>query len=178
MMPRKRTMREHRGEAERGGEGTQPRHEPQRDTRDETESEAEAEDGDEEEDTSNVLASHSNQVFVSQFSADGSKLVSACQDKRIRLFDSVSWRVEKEIVARDVGWSVIDSDFSPDQRFLIYSSWSDSIHLCNLTDALSDTHHALNLQYVVMVCVCVCVCVYVCVVVVFMCVCVCVCVCV
>jgi len=95
---------------------------------------------------SEVVATYSNQVFVSQYSKDGSKLVSACQDKRIRLFDSVSWRLEKEIEARDVGWSIVDSDFSPDQRFLIYSSWSDSIHLCNLNNALFDTHHALNLQ--------------------------------
>ena len=30
----------------------------------------------------------------------------------------------KTINARDIGWSVIDTDYSPDQRFLIYSSWS------------------------------------------------------
>jgi hypothetical protein len=40
--------------------------------------------------------------------------------------------VRKTIDARDVGWSIIDTDYSPDQQFLIYSSWSPYVHLCNV----------------------------------------------
>lgn len=30
------------------------------------------------------------------------------------------------------GWSIISTAFSPDDRWLIYSSWSNNIHLCNM----------------------------------------------
>jgi len=67
-----------------------------------------------------------------QFSKDGEVFMSACQDRHIRLYDTRSWNRKKDIVARDVGWSVIDTDYSPDQRWLIYSSWSDYVHFCNI----------------------------------------------
>jgi WD repeat-containing protein 23 len=37
----------------------------------------------------------------------------------------------KTIDARDVGWSIIDIDHSPDRRWVAYSSWSDYVFLCN-----------------------------------------------
>jgi len=42
----------------------------------------------------------------------------------IRLFDTNTWEESKRIHARSTGWSVVDTDYSPDRRFLIYSSWS------------------------------------------------------
>jgi WD repeat-containing protein 23 len=51
--------------------------------------------------------------------------MSAAQDRRIRIYDHASKKKLKEIIARDIGWSIIDTDYSPDQRWLIYSSWSD-----------------------------------------------------
>jgi len=36
------------------------------------------------------------------------------------------------IRARDVGWSILDTAFSPDNRHLIYSSWCDYIYQVNL----------------------------------------------
>eukprot|EP01090_Pellita_catalonica_P016831 TRINITY_DN4948_c0_g1_i2.p2 TRINITY_DN4948_c0_g1~~TRINITY_DN4948_c0_g1_i2.p2 ORF type:complete len:267 (+),score=38.58 TRINITY_DN4948_c0_g1_i2:1011-1811(+) len=74
-----------------------------------------------------LLDSHENQLFCGQFSSDGRTFMSACQDRTIRLYDTVTWETTKEISAKDVGWSIIDTDYSPDQRFLIYSSWSDYI---------------------------------------------------
>ena len=48
-----------------------------------------------------------------------------CADATITLHDTQdNGRVIKTIEARDIGWSIIDTDYSPDQRFLIYSSWS------------------------------------------------------
>ncbi|KAG2387831.1 hypothetical protein C9374_001425 [Naegleria lovaniensis] len=35
----------------------------------------------------------------------------------------------REIHARDIGWSIIDCNPSPDNKFLVYSSWSSYIHL-------------------------------------------------
>ena len=34
--------------------------------------------------------------------------------------------------ARDIGWSIIDVDYSPDGKFLAYSSWSNFIHMVRI----------------------------------------------
>jgi len=64
---------------------------------------------------------------------------------RIRLFDcsGKSWRLMKDIEAREVGWSIIDTDYSRDGKFLIYSSWSDYVHLCNIYGN-EEIHEALH----------------------------------
>jgi WD repeat-containing protein 23 len=58
-------------------------------------------------------------------------------DRKIRLYSTEvstrsTWQPFKTIDGRDIGWSVIDTDYSPDQRWLIYSSWSNSVHMCNI----------------------------------------------
>jgi len=75
---------------------------------------------------------YDHQVFCGQFSRDGTVFMSACQDRHIRLYDTESWKQTKDILAKDIGWSIIDTDYSPDQRWLIYSSWSDYVHICNI----------------------------------------------
>jgi len=49
----------------------------------------------------------------------------------------------KDIYARDVGWSILDIDFSLDQQWMIYSSWSSYVQLCNLTgdDEIHETFY-------------------------------------
>lgn len=37
----------------------------------------------------------------------------------------------KTIRCNDIQWSVISTDFSPDEKWLAYSSWSPYVHLCN-----------------------------------------------
>eukprot|EP00455_Lapot_gusevi_P044322 TRINITY_DN5521_c0_g1_i3.p1 TRINITY_DN5521_c0_g1~~TRINITY_DN5521_c0_g1_i3.p1 ORF type:complete len:341 (+),score=72.29 TRINITY_DN5521_c0_g1_i3:33-1025(+) len=80
-----------------------------------------------------------------KFSQDGSVFCAASQDGAIHLVDSTSWKTIKSIEARDVGWSIIDIDYSPDQRFVIYSSWSAYIHMCNV-DGDYELHEALELE--------------------------------
>lgn len=86
-------------------------------------------------------------LFCGQYSSDGTVFLSACQDQNIRLYDTTlgQFKEFQNIVARDVGWSIIDTDFSPDQQYLIYSSWSDYIHLCNIYGDY-ETHAALCLN--------------------------------
>lgn len=79
-------------------------------------------------------AQYLHKLFCGRFSSDGSVFLSACQDQHIRLYDTTHGRFKefRKIKARDVGWSIIDTDYSPDQQYLIYSSWSDYVHLCNI----------------------------------------------
>ena len=53
--------------------------------------------------------------------------MTACQDQKIRLYDTScdKNRLTREILALNVGWSVLDTALSPDNRHLIYSSWCD-----------------------------------------------------
>eukprot|EP01120_Amphizonella_sp_Union-15-10_P011601 TRINITY_DN4965_c0_g1_i4.p1 TRINITY_DN4965_c0_g1~~TRINITY_DN4965_c0_g1_i4.p1 ORF type:complete len:336 (-),score=65.39 TRINITY_DN4965_c0_g1_i4:11-1018(-) len=73
--------------------------------------------------------------------------MSACQDYAIRIYDtrSQNWKLKNSIVARDVGWSIISTDYSPDKDWLIYSSWSDYVHLCN-TSGEKEVHEPLDFQ--------------------------------
>ncbi|XP_025115257.1 DDB1- and CUL4-associated factor 11-like isoform X1 [Pomacea canaliculata] len=88
-----------------------------------------------------------HKVFCGTYSQDGNVFLTACQDQNVRLFNTQGSKFElfKTIHARDVGWSVLDVAFSPDGSHLIYSSWSDSIHLCNIYGD-HDVHEPLPLH--------------------------------
>jgi WD repeat-containing protein 23 len=96
-----------------------------------------------------------HEVFCGQFSDDGKIFMSACQDQIIRLydFDHITYSTArgkrakpfKGIHARDVGWNVVGADYSPDRKFIIYSSWSPFVHLAAV-DTTSDYHEALDLD--------------------------------
>ncbi|XP_064598858.1 DDB1- and CUL4-associated factor 11-like isoform X2 [Liolophura sinensis] len=95
--------------------------------------------------TKTTVASYHNKAFCGIYSQDGNVFLSACQDQNIRVYDTTLgyFRQTNLIQARDIGWSILDIAFSPDGHHLIYSSWSDNVHLCNLQGDC-ETHHALN----------------------------------
>eukprot|EP00993_Chasmostoma_nieuportense_P006937 NODE_760_length_1890_cov_25.587067_g707_i0.p1 GENE.NODE_760_length_1890_cov_25.587067_g707_i0~~NODE_760_length_1890_cov_25.587067_g707_i0.p1 ORF type:complete len:580 (-),score=147.56 NODE_760_length_1890_cov_25.587067_g707_i0:116-1855(-) len=113
--------------------------------------------------TAGVVADYDgDKAFVGKFSTDGEVFVSACQDRHIRFYhtDSLDTTLRhphtqqgdkdgvepfKVIAAKDVGWSVLDVDFSRDQHFVVYSSWSNYLHLCNVHGPY-DVHQALDMQ--------------------------------
>lgn len=92
-------------------------------------------------------AQYHQKLFCGRYSCDGNVFLSACQDQHIRLYDTTNGQFKefRDIIARDVGWSIIDTDYSPDQQYLIYSSWSDYVHLCNIYGD-HETHAALCLS--------------------------------
>ena len=112
------------------------------------------------------IATFSQKLFCGTYSNCGNLFLSACQDQNIRIFDTTEgkFRHRRTIRARDVGWSVLDTSLSPDNRHLIYSSWCDYIYQVDLygpdgqfikhesrdqyggeSNALGDNHQALNL---------------------------------
>ncbi|XP_074644876.1 DDB1- and CUL4-associated factor 11-like [Tubulanus polymorphus] len=92
-------------------------------------------------------AKYSHKAFCGMYSQNGEVFLSACQDRNIRLYDSTNgqFKLFNTIRARDVGWSILDVAFSPDGNYLIYSSWSECIHLCNIYGD-QEIHQALNLR--------------------------------
>uniref|UniRef100_A0A8C9RYK7 DDB1- and CUL4-associated factor 11 n=1 Tax=Scleropages formosus TaxID=113540 RepID=A0A8C9RYK7_SCLFO len=86
-------------------------------------------------------------AFCGVYSEDGNMFLSACQDQNVRLYDTSRGRfaLRRTVKARDVGWSVLDVCFTPDSSCVLYSSWSDYIHVCSLTGD-NETHTALDLN--------------------------------
>jgi WD repeat-containing protein 23 len=83
-----------------------------------------------------IVASFKNKVFCGTFARGGDIFMSACQDRKIRIYDTScgGFSLVQTIEAQDVGWSVLDVALSPDGAHLVYSSWSDSLHQVNILD--------------------------------------------
>lgn len=93
-----------------------------------------------------TLDNTSGKVFCGIFSPDGNTFLTASQgnhtnflqfhykkkigfsDRHIKLYNSkdCSYKMVKNVKARDVGWSIIDVAFNPDGDQFVYSTWSSS----------------------------------------------------
>lgn len=76
-----------------------------------------------------------SKIFCGTFSRDGHSFLTASQDKKLRIYDSSrhTYTPIKTIMGQNVGWSILDTAFSPDGEYVAYSSWSESIHLCPIS---------------------------------------------
>ncbi|KAH6821791.1 transducin family protein / WD-40 repeat family protein [Perilla frutescens var. hirtella] len=80
-----------------------------------------------------VVDQMSTRAYVSQFSADGSLFMAAFQGSQIRIYDvERGWKVQKNILARSLRWTITDTCLSPDQRHLVYASMSPIVHVVNV----------------------------------------------
>ncbi|ONH93728.1 hypothetical protein PRUPE_8G249600 [Prunus persica] len=60
-----------------------------------------------------------SRAYVSQFSADGSLFIAAFQDSQIRIYNvDKGWKIQKNIHAKTMRWTVTDTSLSPDQHHL------------------------------------------------------------
>ncbi|EDW74251.1 uncharacterized protein Dwil_GK21482 [Drosophila willistoni] len=77
------------------------------------------------------LMSLDSKIFVTKFNRDGSKLMTACQDGYVRIYDGLkgTYHLLNRINARDVQYSIIDADFSPNGQHFAYSTWSRSFFI-------------------------------------------------
>lgn len=78
------------------------------------------------------VAKYRTKAFCGSFSKDGRFFLTASQDKYLRLYRTQDggFAEFKKISARDMGWSILDTAFSPDGNYIVYSSWSESLYLC------------------------------------------------
>ncbi|XP_021765453.1 LEC14B homolog isoform X1 [Chenopodium quinoa] len=95
-------------------------------------------------------------AYVSQFSSDGSLLVAGYQGSHIRVYNvEKGWKVQKDILARSLRWTVTDTSLSPDKRYLVYSSMSPIVHIVDVGSSVMESlanvteiHEGLNLSIV------------------------------
>ncbi|XP_062022977.1 LEC14B protein [Rosa rugosa] len=81
-----------------------------------------------------------SRAYVSQFSADGSLFVAGFQGSHIRIYNvDKGWKVQKDIPAKSMRWTVTDTSLSPDQRHLVYASMSPIVHIVNVGSAETES---------------------------------------
>ncbi|ONK78572.1 uncharacterized protein A4U43_C02F20230 [Asparagus officinalis] len=82
-----------------------------------------------------------SKAYVSQFSADGSVLVAGFQASRIKIYNvDNGLKLQKDIIAKSLEWTITDTSLSPDQRNLVYSSLSPLVHIVNVETAGTESH--------------------------------------
>ncbi|CAK9180894.1 unnamed protein product [Ilex paraguariensis] len=80
-------------------------------------------------------------AYVSQFAADGSLFIAGFQESHIRIYNvDRQWKVQKDIRAKSLGWTITDTSLSPDQHLLVYSSISPIVHVVNVGSAATESH--------------------------------------
>ncbi|KAL2634654.1 hypothetical protein R1flu_006133 [Riccia fluitans] len=103
-----------------------------------------------------VVDQMNSRTYTGQFSADGSLFVAGFQDQRIKIYNlEKGWKVQKDVICRNLRWTVTDTALSPDQRFLVYASINPIIHLVNVGNEsagvqslanITDIHEGLDLS--------------------------------
>nr|XP_043637322.1 LEC14B protein [Erigeron canadensis] len=80
-------------------------------------------------------------AYVSQFSNDGSLFVAAFQGSHIKVYNAeMGWKLQKNIVARSLRWTITDTSLSPDKRFLVYATMSPMVNIVNIGSAATESH--------------------------------------
>uniref|UniRef100_A0A1L8E5M2 Putative microtubule associated complex n=1 Tax=Nyssomyia neivai TaxID=330878 RepID=A0A1L8E5M2_9DIPT len=75
-----------------------------------------------------------SKVFCGSFTPNGKHFVTACQDGEISVHDATTstYRRVNTLMGRDVEWSILDMDFSPDGQEFVYATRSCCLHVGNL----------------------------------------------
>ncbi|KAF3334570.1 LEC14B protein-like protein [Carex littledalei] len=93
-----------------------------------------------------------SEAYVSRFSDDGSLFVVGFRGSHIRIYDvEKGWKVQKDISARSLRWTITDTALSTDQRYLAYASLSPIVHVVNVQSGgtescanVTDVHESLD----------------------------------
>ncbi|CAN1149864.1 LEC14B homolog [Linum perenne] len=81
-----------------------------------------------------------SRAYVSQFSSDGSLFIAGFQGSHIRIYNVENgWKVQKNILAKSLRWTITDTCLSPDQRYLVYASLSPIVHIVDIGSSTTDS---------------------------------------
>ncbi|KAJ4769019.1 Transducin family protein / WD-40 repeat family protein [Rhynchospora pubera] len=96
-----------------------------------------------------------SEAYVSRFSDDGSLFVAGFRGSHIRIYDvQKGWKVQKDIIARSLRWTITDTSLSPDQHYLAYASLTPIVHVVNVQTGgtesyanVTDVHEGLDFSH-------------------------------
>ncbi|KAK3193936.1 hypothetical protein Dsin_025246 [Dipteronia sinensis] len=81
-----------------------------------------------------------SRAYVSQFSADGSLFFAGFQGSQIKIYNvERGWKVQKNIYAKSLRWTITDTSLSPNQCHLVYASMSPIVHIINVGSAATES---------------------------------------
>lgn len=77
-----------------------------------------------------------SKVFCGIYSKDGKFFINATQDRWLFLYCTNNGTFDKckKIEAENVGWSILDVAFSPDNKHIAYSTWAESVYEYSLSE--------------------------------------------
>nr|Q40153.1 RecName: Full=LEC14B protein [Lithospermum erythrorhizon]BAA11768.1 LEC14B protein [Lithospermum erythrorhizon] len=88
-----------------------------------------------------VVDQMTSRVYLSQFSTDGSLFIAGFQGCHIRIYNvDKGWKVQNDIIAKCVRWTITDASLSPDQKFLAYASLTPIAHIVKFGSAATESH--------------------------------------
>lgn len=72
------------------------------------------------------LDHYTHKAFCGSYSKEGDFFMTSSQDHMIRMYDTSrdNFQLTKTFRSQQIGWSVLDTDISPDGRHFTYSGWS------------------------------------------------------
>lgn len=72
------------------------------------------------------LDQYTQKAFCGSYSKEGDFFMTSSQDHLIRMYDTSrdNFDLMKTFRSQQIGWSVLDTDISPDGRNFVYSGWS------------------------------------------------------
>ncbi|CAH9112501.1 unnamed protein product [Cuscuta europaea] len=74
-----------------------------------------------------------SRAYVSHFTPDGSLFIAAFQGRDIRIYDvDKGWKVQKNIPAQGLNWTITDTSLSPDQSHLVYATMAPIVHIVDV----------------------------------------------
>lgn len=86
-------------------------------------------------------------AYIGRFAPTGNFFVAGFQDRRVRVYRTAAaakpWRLHKEILAKQLNWTITDTAMTADDQFLAYATISPVVQLVNL-NASSEVHSVQN----------------------------------
>eukprot|EP00002_Diphylleia_rotans_P008059 TRINITY_DN1776_c0_g1_i2.p1 TRINITY_DN1776_c0_g1~~TRINITY_DN1776_c0_g1_i2.p1 ORF type:complete len:506 (-),score=102.65 TRINITY_DN1776_c0_g1_i2:228-1745(-) len=79
-------------------------------------------------------------AFCGKFSEDGQKFMCASQENSINIYDTTTWQLDRQVLASEINYSIIDTDFSPSKNFVAYTTWSNYAYLADIRDEQVVSH--------------------------------------
>ncbi|GAA0149035.1 LEC14B-like protein [Lithospermum erythrorhizon] len=88
-----------------------------------------------------VVDQMTSRAYHSQFSADGSLFIAGFQGSHIRIYNvDKGWKVQNNITAKCLRWTITDTSLSPDQKSLVYASMSPIAHIVKIGSDSMESH--------------------------------------
>uniref|UniRef100_A0A0D6R1N9 Uncharacterized protein n=1 Tax=Araucaria cunninghamii TaxID=56994 RepID=A0A0D6R1N9_ARACU len=80
-----------------------------------------------------IMDKMNSKAYVGRYSTDGSLFVAGFQDSRIKIYNvDKGWKLQKDVLARSLRWTITDTALSPDQCFLVYATITPVAHIVNV----------------------------------------------